>query len=203
VPENILRLNTTDHILAHLIRYLEFGQDNDWKTYVFRKARRVDLTTRGKARVEKQRIDGKGRFDSALQSKLGKVGGTVGGSRNTPTQQAARSRVGQAYGRSTGIGNQSAELKELLTTMILFTHKDLPGERIIVGPQTTAIDVARSLNDECDKLNLPIDRLDLKKVQKGGAFYQLLRGQKKTIYGWSIFGKLDANVHLDDGTEFT
>lgn len=46
-PENILRLNTTDHILAHLVRYLELGQDKDWKTYVFRKARKVDLTTRG------------------------------------------------------------------------------------------------------------------------------------------------------------
>ena len=132
-----------------------------------------------------------------VQSELGKKRGLIGGSRNTPTQWEARSQVGQTYGRSTGLGNQSDELKKTLSSILVFEHKEAPNELFLVQDQQAGIDIARYLNNECEERNLSRCCLDLEKVNRGGIFYSLVKQKRNSVYGWKISSRTSLEM-LDD-----
>lgn len=201
-PSNIVLLGKRDHILAHLLRFLEFGEYNDWKAYVFRKAVKVNLRTHGQMIAAKQRLECTGFYNSALQSLLGKRGGVIGGSRKTLNQQTARNVVGKTYGRIIGLQNQSSVLQETLTNKILvFKHKSdsNPNRRFLVSDQPGAIDVARELTKQCEDLKLPYLNPPLEKIKKGGPFYNLLKKKRPSAYGWVLLEiiKFDASDNFD------
>lgn len=51
--ENLVLLTPRQHILVHLLRYLEFGQKQDFIAYVFRNSSKdVDLSSHGKKMAE-------------------------------------------------------------------------------------------------------------------------------------------------------
>jgi len=72
-PENLISLTPEDHRLAHLFRYLEYGNEKDASVVLFRsgyneEARQVVHQAALKQMKEEQ----KGRWDPKLQSELGK-----------------------------------------------------------------------------------------------------------------------------------
>lgn len=143
------------------------------------------------------KIENKGWYDPNVQRRLGKKGGKVGGSRNTQTQWDARSKVGQAYGRSTGLANQSEALRNSLQSTLVFSHKKALDKLILVPPQQAVIEVARYINDQCDILGISDLKLDLNKVRSGGPFYGLLKKTKPSAYGWIILDQYKTE-DLDD-----
>lgn len=169
---NLIRISVKDHILEHLIRYLEFGQDGDFKAYSFRRySPHVDLSTRSKKVALLHKINGTGFYNSELQRKLGQRGGIIGGSKNTPVQYAARSKVGLTYGAITGISNQSSNLKETLASTLVFTHKKPPNEVFIIPPSTSGADVKRKLITLCEQLNRSeLTNSPLRQINKGAPF---------------------------------
>ncbi len=54
---------------------------------------------------------------------MGLKGGLKGGSSNTEDQFKARQKVGLTFGRSTGIGNQSSELKDFISNGSIWAFK--------------------------------------------------------------------------------
>lgn len=76
---NIIMLSTRQHILAHLIRYLEKGENCDKTAYIFRKAtKHHNPKTHGQKMAMLNKIQGTGFYDSKIQSELGKRGGPKG-----------------------------------------------------------------------------------------------------------------------------
>lgn len=133
-----------------------------------------------------------GFYDPKLNSILGKRGGPIGGSRNTPAQQQARSKVGQTWGSHVGLLNQSFELKQCISKFLLFKHKD--GFQVLISPSNSGSEVFDKLHkavvaENCEYL---FDKDFLKKAKGGGPMYGLLKGKKKSIHGWSIIGRFDA-----------
>lgn len=187
-PSNLIQISVRDHILAHLILYLEQGGPGNLLAYTLRQSsQHIDLKDRNKVIDLMNKTLQKGWYNAQVQSKLGKKGGVKGGSRNSAAQWAARSQVGQTYGRRTGLSNQSQTLKNALQSNLVFQHKDAPGRQIIVSNQDSVIDIASYINDQCDILpGMSNCKLNLDKVKKGGPFYGLVTKKKKSAYGWSI-----------------
>lgn len=130
-------------------------------------------------------------WDSLVQQRSGRRGGPIGGSRNTQAQWEARSRVGRRYGRQVGLSNQSPHLREILSKILVFQHLLKEEQFFFIGPCESVIDVANSLNQECENRNLPDLKVDLRKVSAGGPFYSLIKGSKNRAYGWTIVEVLD------------
>lgn len=142
---NIMKLTPRQHILAHLLRYLELGNENDRKAYIFRIASKdYNPKNHGQRMVLLHRARGTSFWDSETQRKLGKRGGLVGGSRNTKAQFDARSKVGQTWGKHVGMTNQSIELKESISKFLLFSHKN--GTQVLVSPSETGAEVFEKLH---------------------------------------------------------
>jgi hypothetical protein len=77
-PKNIVLLTPRQHILAHLLRYLEFGEKQDFHAYVLRKATKdVDLSSHGKRMVEYNKQNQTTFWDPQFQSEQGKKGGSA------------------------------------------------------------------------------------------------------------------------------
>ena len=69
---NIISISVRDHILAHLLLYLEKGRFEDLLAYTLRKAtQNVDLHSHGKRMAYLNRSLGRGRFDPEMQRELG------------------------------------------------------------------------------------------------------------------------------------
>lgn len=197
-PSNLIEIETRDHILAHLILFLEEGGRENLIAYTFRiSTGHVDLKTQGQKIAFLNKIQGKGLFNPQVQSALGQRGGKIGGAVKSPAQQQARSIVGQTYGRTTGLGNQSQILQEVLAQTMSFSHDHLPNRTFVIGSQQSAIDAAKALNEECDRLNKPELKLDLAKVKKGGSFYDILKNKKKSAQGWQFLGSIPIDDLMD------
>jgi hypothetical protein len=133
--------------LAHLLRYLEFGEKQDFHAYVLRKATKdVDLSSHGKRMVEYNKQNQTTFWDPRFQSEQGKKGGKKGGSANTPAQQEARSKVGKEYGPLVGVSNQSQPLKEALSHIMVFSHEE--GAEVVVPVCKTAAAVFDYVHNE-------------------------------------------------------
>lgn len=188
-PSNLIRISVRDHILAHLLLFLEQGSRGNLLAYTIRQStQHYDLRSQGKLIDFMNKIMKRGWYNSQVQSQLGKIGGAIGGSKNTSAQQAARSVVGSTYGRVTGLGNQSEKLRNILQTAIVFEHKNAPGVHIVVSNAESVIEIAQNINIQCDRLNISSMKLDLTKVKKGGPFYGLVKKTKPSAYGWTILG---------------
>lgn len=197
-PSNLIDIETRDHILAHLILFLEEGGRENLIAYTFRiSTGHVDLKTQGQKIAFLNRIQGKGLFSTKVQSALGKRGGKIGGAVKSPGQQQARSIVGQTFGRTTGLGNQSQAMQDVLAQAMCFSHNNLPNRTFVIGSQQAAIDAAKALNEECDRLNNPELKLDLDRVKNGGPFYGLLKGTKTSAYGWRFLGSIPMDDLMD------
>jgi hypothetical protein len=197
VEENLIRISPRDHILAHLIRYLEMGQKGDLQAYSFRKATgHIDLSSQGKRIAFMNKLNKRCFWDSEFQREMGKRGGSKGGSRNTFAQFQARQKVGLKYGRSMGITNQNSKTKELIqNNTIVFVHNRKPDFNFYVGPCLAVVDLARELNDLCDEVGAPELKLDPSKLN-GGHFYSLVKQVRKMHKGWTI--KEFIPIALDD-----
>lgn len=191
--KNIIILTTRQHILAHLLRFLEKGEKDDWTAYSFRTAsKHFDLRNHGLKIAALHKMRGTGFYDKELNSSRGKRGGPIGGSRNTPEQKRARQKVGETWGSYVGLLNQSAELKQCISKYLLFQHKD--GFQILISPSISGSEVFDKVHEAVVQRNQEhlFDKKFVKKAKGGGPMYALLKGKKKSIHGWSIIGRFDS-----------
>lgn len=197
-PSNLIRIGKTEHILAHLLLYLEQGNKGDLFAYIFRRyTKNIDLKSQSqKARVLDKLLK-RGRFNSDFQRQLGFKGGPKGGSANTSAQFEARSQLGKSYGRQIGIGNQSLPLKEKLRFYHLWQHERNPTIQIMTEPAEAALDLLKNLNQQCEKTGLNEYKVNLNKAKKGGFFYNFLKGLRPSYFGWRIIQSISADL-LDD-----
>lgn len=177
-PANIVKIAIRDHVLAHLLRYLETKDLPDFKAYILRKSTQdVDMSSHGKRRVLIQRALGTRFCNPEVQRELGKKGGAKGGFKNTQAQYEARSKVGRS--------NQSEYLKFCLSQTLVFQRKAYPDKLFYVGPCESVRHVIELLNSQGDAANLPELKLDLKT-----RLNPLVRGDTQTCQNWSIVERI-------------
>ena len=185
--ENLISINTRDHILVHLLLFLEYGNRGNLLAYTFRKStEHFDFNSHGKKMAALNQLLGRSFWNPEVQRELGKRGGSLGGSKNTDAQLKARQQVGKTYGRNVGLGNQSQTVKELLKNIFVFENTNAPNEFFFIGPCKAIIDLARNLNEECDKRGMPQLKIDEQRVKKGGTFYKLIKSERPTYLNWKI-----------------
>jgi len=195
---NLVLVTVEEHIIAHWVRYRTFNSPQDQRAVIFRigdtparlEARRAQVS---EAR-ERDRAEGRGFFNSEFQSEMGRRGGAIGGSQNTAEQFAARSRVGTEYGRITGMGNQSSELRDFLTKFSIWAHSiEAQGRRsrtaqsnmrgvetyYLVGPKAAFVDLVRTLNGFVPE-----------SIRKAESFVKVAKGERKQAYGWRLVNTL-------------
>jgi hypothetical protein len=187
IETNLIQIMARDHILAHLLRFLEIGETGDKLAYIFRRyTHNFDLSTHGKKIAAIHKINGTGFYNSELQRKLGLRGGKLGGSKNTQKQWDARSKVGKQYGVQVGKSNQSELLQDNLACTLVFRHKDAPNIPFTIPPSESAAEVKRKLIRLCEELGYPELSARLITSPTGGVFYNLVKGKRPTAYGWSM-----------------
>jgi 5-methylcytosine-specific restriction endonuclease McrA len=177
--DNIVLLTPEDHVIAHFLRYLEYGNSEDASVVLFRsgydeEARRV---LQEKA-LKKMKEEKKGRWDSEAQRQRGQKGGHLGGSANTQAQRDARQRGGKKFGQQTGRSNQSDALKEILGYTLVWVHSDQPNEIFYTNPSTSAKEIIDQL-----------ENLIPGKITNQTSFYKVLHGERKKMYGWQLVDK--------------
>lgn len=177
--ENIILLSPEEHVFAHFIRYLEYGTLADASTVLFR----YGCDEEGKrlaqqAALEKMKRDGKGRWDSKVQSERGKKGGAKGGSANTQSQFEARQAVGKKHGQNTGLGNQSTSLKAVIQRRLEWEHETFPDETFFTTPSKSAKEIINQL-----------EKFVPGKILNDSTFYKLLHGERLKMYGWKLVDK--------------
>jgi hypothetical protein len=171
--ENLVLLTPRQHILVHLLRYLEFGKKEYFIAYVFRSASKdVDLSSHGKRMAEYNKQNQFTFWDPKFQSEQGKKGGKKGGSANTELQQQARSKVGKDWGPIVGLSNQSNDLKNALSYIMIFYHEEENVE-VIIPVCRSAAEVFDYLHNELVVLGkeylFPKELVN--KAKGGGAMY--------------------------------
>lgn len=170
-PSNLISIGKSEHILAHLLLYLEKADVNDLKAYIFRKySKHIDLSSQSKKSRALDKVLKRGFFNSKMQRQNGLKGGKKGGVANTKAQFSARSKVGKTYGRQVGIKNQGDLLKEKLTKFLIWEHKDAPNVQFITSPSSTGWEIAVELNIKCEELAFDRFKIDVDKVKGGGFF---------------------------------
>ena len=187
---NLVTLTVEEHIVAHYILAKECNSYNDEIAYVFRNAISLEIAQIQLAKVKLARkndqIHLRGFFSSKFQAEQGKKGGKVGGTKNTLAQTLARAKVGQTYGRQTGLANQSSTMGEFLSKYAIWAfspaaaltpHLKDRGKEIfvLVSPQQGFIDVVRILN-----------RYSNNNIKSPASMYKLVAGERKQMYGWRI-----------------
>ncbi len=175
--ENVVMLSLENHMLAHFLRYLAYGKNEDAAMVIFRagyseEGRRVAQ----KSSLDKMKDLKKGRWDSEAQRELGKKGGKKGGSANTEEQFAARQKVGKEYGKLTGLANQSDSLKTLLKGGLTWTHEEFPNQTFYTVPCESGNELIRQLNAFAPE----------QKIKEPAAFYKVLHGKRPKMYGWKL-----------------
>ena len=173
-PSNLISISPEDHVAVHMCRYQAFGEKGDELAYLMRLTdsnERAQL--RAKAAVLANRQRGNGFFNSDWQRIQGLKGGKVSGSMNTPEQQRARSRIGKMFGRTTGLGNQSSSLKEVLRHELHWVYNN--GDKFITSPAKSAQEIITQLNE-----------LRPFSIKNSSAFYKVFHGERKKMYGWTL-----------------
>lgn len=199
ITTNLIQIMPRDHILAHLLRFLEIGEKGDKLAYIFRRhTYNFDLSSHGKKIAAIHKINGTGFFNSELQRKLGRKGGKIGGSKNTQIQWDARSKVGKQYGVQVGKSNQSELLKDILACTLVFHHRDAPDIPFIIPPSDSAAEVKRKLIALCEELGYPEFAAKLITSPNGGLFHNFLKGKKPTAYGWVVTKISAESTFLDE-----
>lgn len=124
---NLINLSIKDHVFAHWLRWQLFNSIPDKRAYEFRVSISTDRTKLQRQlildNVEKYKQERLYRFNSEYQSEMGKRGGSIGGSKNTPAQFKARQTVGLTYGRIGGMKNQGEVLQNTICNYTLWHYK--------------------------------------------------------------------------------
>lgn len=178
-PDNLILLTPEDHMLAHFLRYLEYGKNQDASVVIFRcgyneEARRVVQETA----LKKMKEEKKGRWDPTAQSERGKKGGLKGGSANTQAQFEVRQSLGKKYGQQTGLRNQSKTLQEILQHKLEWVHKTRPNQKFVTNPSKSAQEII----DQLEKY-VP------EQIQNSTTFYKVFHGERNGMYGWTLVDK--------------
>ena len=85
-----------------------------------------------------------------------------------------------------------------MQTTLVFEQKHAPGQQILVENQKSAADVARNLNLQWEIFpGMENCQLDLNKGKSCGPFYGLLKGDKKSAYGWVLVDTLTLEEYDD------
>lgn len=203
-PTNLVLVTVQEHIAAHWLRWKQYQQTGDKMAYIFRSQDNLDklqiriaLVKEARKRDKEENVNF---FNSEFQSRMGKKGGSIGGSRNTPEQFAARSRVGEKHGRQVGISNQGEFLRNFVQNTIIWSYnpskdrfakklakaKNLPIdnkiEYFVTGPKPAFKDIIRSLTT-------------YKKIENysESKFYGVAYGHKKSAKGCQIVKTLTRN----------
>jgi hypothetical protein len=202
--ENIIFLTIKDHVIAHWLRWQVLNKSGDKIAFYFRIN---DTENAVKARLEsisharqKDRLENKGFFNSDFQREMGLRGGSSGGLKNTPAQYAARQKVGQTYGRETGISNQKETLKDFVGGYSIWSHskkhQDSSNYKVIrndetfflVSPKKAFVDIVKVLADFVPD-SIPINN--------AATMHALVYQQRKFKYGWCIVEKLTRSELMD------
>lgn len=174
---NLVFVTVYEHIAAHWLRWKQYQQKGDELAYIFRLQDNPDkIKIRLKLIQEARRKDKEqtlGFFNSDFQREMGKRGGPLGGRKNTPEQFAARSKVGQKYGRQVGISNQSDLLKTFVQNTVIWSFNRT--DYFVTGPKKAFKDIIRSLVAYRDIGNF-----------NESHFYALAYQTRKSSKGWRI-----------------
>lgn len=178
-PENLILLTPEDHMLAHFLRYLEYGKKQDASVVLFRcgyceEARRIGQ----ESALEKMKEDKKGRWDPTAQSEREKKGGPKGGSANTEAQFKARQSVGKKHGQQTGFSNQSKTLQEILQQKLEWVHNTRPDQKFVTNPSKSAKDIIEQL-----------EKYVPNQIKNQTTFYKVFHGERTGMYGWTLVDK--------------
>lgn len=194
--ENLVLLTVKEHVIAHWLRWKCLGKQGDYTAFLFRigdtkKAYLERQKLIAKAR-EKDKLEGKGFYDSSFQSKMGSRG--KGGSVNTEKQFIARQIVGKKHGRSTGISNQSTSLNDFVSGCSIWAFSEKaknegrcknrkPEIFCLVTSKDAFADVARTLNKFVpNSIN----------IHNVSSMHKLVVGKDKRpqMFGWRIVSTL-------------
>lgn len=173
----VVLCTTKNHTLAHYYRYLSYRQKGDFIAFTMRWNQKRGAKERALLAVEKNKKLKNTFWNSTWQSKQGRKGGQKGGKSNSVTQKKARQKVGKVYGKKLGMNNASKNLKIMLSKEIIWVYKRniKTNFKLTLNPQTSLSDVISILN-----------KYSKQKINNS-SFYKLVHGQRKQMYGWSIF----------------
>lgn len=177
--ENLILLSPEEHVFAHFLRYLQYGELQDAAAVLFRygyneEARRLNQ----KASLEKMKRERKGWWNRKEQSEKGKKGGAKGGSANTREQFNSRQNVGKNFGQKTGLGNQSPFLKEVIQRQLAWKHESFPNEIFLTTPSTSGKEIINQLENFVPG-----------QITHESTFYKVLHNERPTMYGWKLVDK--------------
>jgi|JI81BgreenRNA_FD_contig_123_1153_length_2686_multi_4_in_1_out_1_2 hypothetical protein len=198
-PDNLVLLTVKEHVIAHWLRWQILGKIGDKISFLFRVgdteealAERLKLVQEAR---EKDKLENKGFYNSEFQREMGLRGGAKGGSANSDKQFLARQKVGQSYGRVTGIQNQSSAVKSFVLngSIWAFSQKAKAQGRVkdrgplrpsafgelfcLITSKESFSDVARTLNTFVPN-SIPMDQVT--------SMHKLVKGERPQMYGWRI-----------------
>jgi hypothetical protein len=189
-PENIVFLTVKEHVIAHWLRWKVLGKSQDYSAFLFRIGDTEEaLELRRQAVIEareRDRINQHGFFNREFQRDMGKRGGSKGGAQNTEAQFCARQKVGLAYGRETGLGNQGEILSEFVAKFSIWAYsaKAATEKRgairddeqfYLVSPKQAFADITKVLNTFVPN-----------SVTNSASMHKLVYGERPQMYGWRI-----------------
>ena len=183
-PENMVLLTVKEHVIAHWLRWKVLGKRGDYTAYLFRVGNTEEALASQRQAVlearERDRINQQGFFNSNLQRERGRRGGPIGGAANSTEQFLARQRVGQTYGRQTGIGNQGSVLSEFIKkyTLWKYNNRNSPTNDeffVLVCPKDSFVDITRVLNAFAPE-----------SIRVPSAMHKVVYEERGQMYGWRI-----------------
>lgn len=200
--DNIVVCSVKEHIIAHWLRYQVVGDLRDNIAYKMRVGEtneayqlKIQLVKEARQRDREQK---RFMFDSDWQSMQGSKGGLLGGAANTEAQFLARQKVGQTYGRQTGISNQGNDLVAFIECYSIWAYDTtysapLPGQRRkykkTITPESEVfylVEPKQAFKDVVDVLNTYSNDA----IQKPSSFHKVIYGYRRQMYGWRIVNTL-------------
>lgn len=188
--ENLVKVTVKKHVIAHWLRYKVFNKPQDLCAYLFRVGDTISaIELRNKLVLDARERDGiEKRYFSHLdfQSEMGKRGGKKGGSSNSEAQFLARQKVGQQFGRITGIGNQGETLKNFLANWSIWTFREKALNReqdtseelnVLISPKKSFVEIFHLL-----KIFVPYSI----EGKNPSTMHKLIYKQRPQLFGWRI-----------------
>lgn len=191
---NLVLVTVKEHVIAHWLRWQVLGKSRDYQAFLFRIGdTEAALEQRRQAVLEareKDRMLGQFFFDPDFQREMGTRGGAKGGSANTEQQFLARQRIGQIYGRQTGIQNQGQALRNFVNQFSIWAYSPkaaagspslVRGEEFfcLIGPKESFVQITRALNGFVPD-----------SIKRPEAMYKLIKLERPQMYGWRIVNTL-------------
>ena len=199
---NIIRISARHHTLAHYVRYKNFHKKGDKISYLIRRNMTNEaIILKEQLIAETLKLNKKLFWSSEWQSIQGKKGGAKGGSANTDKQFQARQKVGQTYGKTTGIGNQSDSSRFFLTKLSLWEHPS-SGFIVEVPCQESFANVINYINACADEQNLygtSEKSKQIDTIRNASSFAKVRDGHRSQMYGWKLLSKgteIRSEAHL-------